>query len=219
MKSNITIIYVILPIITLLGGWILGLLSSFMLERIRREQAIQAKLFDQYLKVREEIAAAISLIIGKTRPQCNDILRVVASEHVEDISRLFFTHYDLLPHEVAIEMVCLYCCLLKDSKHVYRCDNRNRIVPLDLSNDFAVSEFIRGITIVNNLMLYAPSAFRSKNKDTKRDAIIRCQAFSVLAELNKYFGKKKLMSWGKFLRKPPIAEKDNYEISRTTQCT
>lgn len=217
MMDALTANNFVLPMLTLFGGWLLGLFSSAFLENMRRKQSIQGKLFDQYLIVRKEITAAISQIISQTRPQLKSPGAIALIGHAEEISRLYFTHFDLLPSEVVSEMICLYSCLLKAGKHIYCKDGKDRIVPLNLNSEKALTSFLKKISMVRNLMYYAPGAIRSTRQDVRRNTIIRCQAFSVLASLNRYFGKKILMSWDSSLAKFPIT--DNANSTRTRQIT
>jgi hypothetical protein len=203
----------VLPIVTLLIGLLFGLFSSLLLERMRRKQLFLSKIFDQYLKVREEITESLGNLhvlvtqIDKT-PDYNILM-----EYRDKVSGLYFKHYDLLPGEVLMELICLYACITKQGKNIYRCDDKLRIVPMNINNKMELREFVEKISLVKNLKIYAPNVLNSSNKEIKASLIINMQAWSVAAALNKYFGLNEIMSWGKHLRKIPIREQNTLLIN------
>lgn len=195
------ILTTVLPLGTLILGWLLGLSSSMVLERIRHKNILQAKIFDQYLKVREEIVGAISGLMSSLRESDDQIDYSIIEEYTQKVTELYYRHYDFLPEDVLFEIICLYSCLAKKGKNIYRCDPRSRVVQLDLNNDAALSGFLEKLSLVKNLRYYYSQAIKSRNEIRRTKAIIQLQCFKVGAVLNSFFRVPELMSWGKYLRK------------------
>ena len=201
MKDLDTILTLMLPLVTLILGWLLGLSSSMVLERIRHKNVFQTKIFDQYLKVREEIVGAISGLMSLVRESEDHIDYSIMKEYSEKVTELYYRHYDFLPEDVLFELICLYSCLAKKGRNLYRCDLKGRVASLDPNDAAALSEFLEKLSLVSNLRYYYPQAIKSRSEIRRTKAIIQLQCFKVGAVLNSFFRVSELMSWGKYLRK------------------
>ena len=174
-----------------------------------RLQTIMGKIFDQYLKVRRDLTETLSELTNL------GVLKLVNFDELprinDDLSRLFYLHYDFLPSEVLLEMHCLNACLASGGRHLYRCGDGNRIAPLDLSKARKVEKFIEETVLVENDRVEARLALGLPDR---RSAILNYQARRVLGALNDNFRWRSLVLWGWWLRKRPIYEQTQLVLSR-----
>jgi len=185
---------VVLPVITLIIGAILGLVSSTYVTYIQKRDSISIKLLEQFFKVRDEICDKLS---GLASLKIGD---PVDPKHVtevrEGISRLAYKYYDILPPQVLREIYCLHACLGDSKNRIFRCKD-NLVVPI--TEDHELQDFISDISLVDNLKAFGLVPLKSRNDAVKKSACINYQARCVLKSLNDHFTINHLMSWARAL--------------------
>jgi hypothetical protein len=184
-------------------GTLVGFASSFALERVRRREAILSKLFDHYIKVREEVVEVVSkLAITEYSSETEEDSLQVASRK---ISYLFYRHYDLLPRRALLELACLYSCLAGEGRHFYYADSSNRLRRLNPKDSSQALNIARELSLFTNVHHFAILVLMSKDSKRRRTAIVNYQARKVLRALNEEFTLTKLFRLEKHLPKEPAA--------------
>lgn len=188
---------IILPIITLVVGTFLGLLPSIYLAYFQHKQDITGKVLDQYFAAREQLCDQLSALANLlVTNSCQLDVKIVA-EYQENVSKLFYKYYDLLPPEVLKEMLCLHTCLSDKENRLYKHEN-NFVL---LIEDQDIEGFIEGISLIDNFKYYAAIPLRSKDSHIRRSASINYQARSVLVSINRHFTVQHFISWNRYLQK------------------
>jgi hypothetical protein len=192
MKFDTTIF---IPLLTLILGTFLGLLSNFLLKNIEIVNSLRTKILSDYLTVRGELCKELSILAA---------LRVTDSlgeqffqEFRQKLVAQYYQFYDFLPAEVASEINCLFVCLSDKANRLFKISN-SKITAI---NDAELGDFVANISITENTKYAALMNLRSKNTSIRRNASASYQARAVLQSVNRYFTTKHLISILKYLNK------------------
>jgi hypothetical protein len=188
-------ITVLLPLVTLLLGGMIGVLSGLLLENRKQANGIATKVIETYLELRkqlcEEISQLTSLRIGSL-PSADELER-----KRDAISTLHYRYYDFMPKRVLQEINCLYACLRDRENRLWVIrDNELR-----LANEEEIVAMIEDISVVGNFKYYALIPLMSDDRDTRRAASINYQARRVLQVVNQDLTIRALVKWSRSLRK------------------
>jgi len=186
---------VLLPLVTLLLGGAVGVLSGLLLENRKQANGIATKVIESYLELRkqlcEEISQLASLHIG-TLPSADEL-----SRKRDTISTLHYRYYDFMPKRVLQEINCLYACLGDRENRLWVIrDNELR-----LADEDEIVAMIDDISVVDNFKYYALIPLKSNDRDTRRAASINYQARHVLRVVNQDLTIRALVKWSRSLRK------------------
>jgi hypothetical protein len=182
-------------------GALVGFASSYALERVRRREAILSKLFEHYIKVREEVVEVVSkLAITEASSESEADSLEVASQKV---SYLFYRHYDLLPRSALLELACLHSCLSGGGKRLYYVDSTGQLRRLNPKDSSQARRIARELSLFTNVHHFAIQVLMSDDSKRRRTAIVNYQARKVLKTLNDEFTLTKLFSLEKHLPKEP----------------
>lgn len=188
---------IILPVITLVAGTFLGLLTSVCISYLQHKQDITVKVIEQYFAAREQLCDQLSTLANLQVTSSGQLEAKTLAEYQENVSKLFYKYYDFLPPEVLKEMLCLYTCLSDKENRLYRHENNC----LFLIENKALEAFVERISLVDNFKYYAPIPLKNKNSHVRRAASISYQARSVLVSINHHFTIQHLISWNRYLPK------------------
>ncbi len=140
---------ILLPIVTLLLGAFLGVLSGLLLESRKQANTVAAKVIESYLELRKQLCGELSELAS---------LRIGALPSVDELQRkrdliscLYYRYYDLMPRRVLQEMNCLYACLGDWENRLYVIRNNE----LRLANDDEVHALVEDLSLVDNFRYYA----------------------------------------------------------------
>jgi hypothetical protein len=186
---------VLLPLVTLLLGGAVGVLSGLLLENRKQANGIATKVIESYLELRKQLCEEISQLAG---------LQIGALPSAEELSRkrdaistLHYRYYDFMPKRVLQEITCLYACLGDRENRLWVIrDNELR-----LADDDEIVAMIEDISVVDNFKYYALIPLESDDRDTRRAASINYQARNVLRVVNQDLTIRALVKWSKSLRK------------------
>jgi hypothetical protein len=189
---NVTIV---LPIVTLILGASLGVLSSLLLERRKQANEVATKVIESYLELRkqlcDELSELASLRIGAL-PDADEL-----QKRRDLISRLYYRYYDLMPRRVLQEMNCLYACLGDRENRLYVIRNNE----LRLADDDEVHALVEDLSLVDNFKYYALVPLKRGDRDMRRAASINYQARRVLRVINEDLTIRALLKWSRSPRK------------------
>jgi len=189
---------VLISVGLLILGTLVGFASSYTLERMKRREAILSKLFDYYIKVREEVFDVVSkLAITASTQQTEEGSWALAGQK---ISYLFYRHYDLLPQRALLELACLHCCLTAGGKHFYYVDS-DRLRRLKRDDSAKAIQIAREVSLFTNVQHFSIQMLTSQDSEPRRKAIVSYQARKVLKTLNEEFTLTKLFRLEKHLPK------------------
>lgn len=183
----------------ILVGGLIGLGSSFLLERVRRRNEIIAKLFDQYILIRSEVVKVLAELANLDRPpgwMDSDL-----EQARQRVSYLFYRYYDFLPESVLMDLTCLDSCLSRRGRHFYFWDRQRRLRRLDTQDCAQVANISRSLNLFSNVHHYAVMIFAGEDTEARRAAVIRYQARQALTRLNNEFTLAKILAWSGGLRK------------------
>jgi hypothetical protein len=185
----------LLTLVTLAFGALIGLLPGLLLERRKLSYEISSKIIDNYLEARgrlcDEISPFANLRIDSL-PSDEDL-----AKKCEAISNLYSRHYDVLPHRVLQELICLHSCLK---------DRKNRLFAirddeLRFAKEDEVDELVFGISFVSNFRHVGLAPLHSKDDDKRRAASINYQARRALLIINQDMSVRMLIKWSRSTRK------------------
>jgi hypothetical protein len=185
----------LLPVITLVLGALLGLLTSVFTSAIQHRRTVVLKLLEQFLEVRKEVVNAIS-------PFTNlDLKSNMTTEsrikHRDTVAELYYRHFDFLPLPVLDSMVRLQTCLDDPSKGPYAKQD-NAIVSM---SDADLPGFVQECSLIANSWYHAPLALKSKNPMVRENQAMKLHARHVLYTMNKYASIDDLLKMVGSLRK------------------
>lgn len=178
-------------------GALVGFLSSFLLARHQHRVAQEAKILEEFFSVRRALCSVLAKLANLEMDGPLD--EADLAEKRAELSRIYFSHFDLLPADVLRELTCLYACL-KDTNHrLYGCSG-------DLLRPLSKEEIIETVdrySILRNFRIYA-RLFLLGEEHIKGgfEISINLQARKVLLTLNNYFNLDNLMYPAATLRKP-----------------
>lgn len=191
---------IFIPLLTLVLGTFLGLLSNFLLKNIEIVNSLRTKILSDYLTVRSELCRELSVLAA---------LRVTDSideqffrDFRQKIVTQYYQYYDFLPVEVASEINCLFVCLSDKANRLFKISD-SKIIAI---KDAEFGDFIANISITENTKYAALMNLRSKNVAIRRNASVSYQARTVLQSINRYFTTKHLISILKYLNKQKLVK-------------
>lgn len=185
----------LLPIMSVIIGALLGLLTSLLASSIRQRQDVTLRLLDEYFQVRKELVEAITDLANINIRDHLDSSRRAEYKYIT--SKLFYKHYDFLPKEVLEALTLLYVCLNQPNSGLYSFRG-NAILPMD---DVEVVKFIESCSLYDNTRYLAPLALKSGDPTIVGNQALILHARNVLYELNKYASIKDLLRMTKKLKK------------------
>ena len=173
----------------------MGFFSQLFFKSLEMKQDVSDKVLDQFFKARSELCAELSkLAILQELKELDPTLTATSRNK---ISELYFTYYDFLPKETLEQLNCLFACLSDRENRIFVCE-KGKILPIQPSK---LNAFIESISLIENFKYSAPIHLQSKNENTRRITSIKCQARSVLKNLNEYFTMQNLIYWIKHVAK------------------
>lgn len=195
-----------LPLLTLVGGGILGFFSSIVLLSIRQRQDIALKVLDQYLSVRREVVCTVAELADL------DLLAEVGDEklvqHKKRVAQMYYHHFDLLPAPVLNAMVLLHVCLARPDGGPYKIQG-DVVCPM---TEEEVIEFIRQCSLFANARYLAPLALNSPDRAVRVAQVVRLHSRHVLYTLNEFATVAGLLDLTRGLRKPLYRRRQNRSL-------
>lgn len=185
----------ILPLLAATIGALFGLFSTLWVSSRRQRQDITLKLLDQYFEIRKEIVNVVSELSNlRVRDELDPIDRV---RYRDEVSKLFYKHYDFLPEPVLDSMTLLYVCLSEPAAGPYIIRD-GAVVAM---NDSDVMRFIDECSLFANTKYLAPLALKSSIPTIRANQAVILHARSVLYTLNKFASIEDLLEMTKRLKK------------------
>lgn len=176
------------PLLLLVIGAALGLLSSLAVSSLGQRQAVILRLLDQYLEVRKEIVDTVSDL---TTPDRNEALpEEVRLKYRDSVAKLFYKHFDFLPHQVLDALLLLHTALANPDGRLFKVHNFT-ILPLDESE---IPSFVSACSMYKNGELIVSLALKSSNPVVRSNLGISLHARYVLYTLNKFASLDEMMS-------------------------
>ncbi len=169
-----------MPIITLIIGAFLGVLTGSFANWLQRKSNVSLKLVDRYLDVRKELADAISPLTNV--PLDREIGAIELAEKRDLVVSLFYRHFDFLPGPVLTAMICLEVCLDRPDEGLFEIRDRV-LMKMDPSR---VQGFVNECCLLENARFYIPFVLNGSNPVARKNQCIRLHARSVLMALNQY---------------------------------
>ena len=186
---------VLLPLLTLLLGALLGLVSSLFASSIQQRHTITLRLLDQYLNVRKSVADEVAPLTNLDLHI--DLPNDERLKHRHIVSRLFYTHYDFLPKPVLNSLILLDVCLGNPESGPYIV----RDATIDIMKPNEVPQFIERTSLFRNTQLVTCLALKSSDKTVRKNQTIKLHARHVLHTLNTFASIDDLASMIKTLKK------------------
>ena len=170
---------IILPIVTLIIGTALGLISSIIANKYKQHNTITEKLLDYYFSARREIVEIVGVLADLN-------IHAELDENERDkfrqkVASVYFRNYDFLPAPVYEALLTLHACLIDGKGRLFQVKDE-RIQPIPEEN---YPTFIDQLTRYRNIKLHSKIAFRSKNEKLRKNLAIKIQAQFVIHHLNK----------------------------------
>lgn len=186
----------VLPILSVAVGGLLGLLSTILVSSIRQRQDITLRFIDQYFLVRKEIVDVVTDLANLGIHQSLEASR--RAEYRISVSKLFYKHYDFLPHAVLQALTLLDVCLSSSEGKLYTLKDKAIVRMKDRAEIIA---WIEKISFYDNTRYFAPLALSSKDADIRTNQAIALHARNVLYSLNRFTSIKDLLAHIKKLKK------------------
>ncbi len=173
---------------------VMGLVSNIFIFRATQRSSYRSKIAEQYFKVRGEISDKISKIADLRTFKTYEN----TDKYIEQVSNLYFKHYDFLPEEVLNQLLCLYTSLRDDSGNIYIVkENKLRVIYCEQEID----DFVDSITLIENTREYFKYQLTKAEESKRKTIAINLQARRVLYAMNECFSLENLVTWEKYLRK------------------
>lgn len=184
-----------LPFLTLILGALVGMGTSVIASSLQHRRSIALRLLDQYLDVRKSVANRIAPLTNlDSRAELLDHTRL---EFRNNVSQLYYAHYDFLPKSVLEALILLDICLgnpdcgpfgVRDDTIVMLTDNE-------------VLEFIERTSLFRSTRLFFAMSLKTSQMPVRRNQVIKLHARYVLHTLNAYASISDLSSMVKALKK------------------
>lgn len=171
----------LLPVLTLILGGVIGLVSSLVVSFMGHRRSIALRLLDQFLDVRKSVVDAVSDLTNVGTDE--GMREEERKKHRKEISKLFYRHFDFLPKPVLDSLALLEVGLLRPEAGPYTITS-DGVVSLS-GKDLAM--FVDDLAMFGNSKLYAALALASKDRNVREIEVIRLHARHVLHTLNQYF--------------------------------
>lgn len=194
----------VFPFATLVLGALVGHFSSHYIETKKEKSVLITKLFEHYIEVRQSLTELLSEIANLSLHPSYDNEQI--DKWKSQVSKLFYEHYDFLPHEVLLSLNCLHMCLSVKGTNIYVISENSKIKKLAKKDTRQINEFIRDVTLIDNFD--GVSSLFTNGKWTKSTAM-NFQARKVLRSINDNFKYEHITSWGTNLKKLSINEISN----------
>jgi hypothetical protein len=186
---------ILLPIILILLGAVVGMLSSVLTSAREQRQGVSMKLLDQYLEVRKDVVQAVSDLTNLGT--LHEMSHVTRTEYRDRVSKLFYMHYDSLPKPVLDALILLHVALDRPEQGPYGIVD-DTILPMPESQ---LSAFVQSCSFFRNATFSAPLALNSRNPVVRSNQVIKLHARSVLTTLNQFSSVDDLLELAKKLKK------------------
>mgnify|MGYP001024502124 CR=1 FL=1 len=215
-----------LKLIYLLIGACIALLSREFGRHMQMNISYNLKLHEKYSRISQEIINSLanitSLHIMLSADQCstNNIRQCR-----QDISDLYFRHYNHLPQEVLNAMNCLFMCLSSNGKYLYiiqnckyvpetKLDKLKYFMGLDRckyvefkqcekSSDFITEDFKKMI-LSSNALKKITRILEWPEKYIPVGMKLNLQARYVIYVIHKYYQKPYVKAWDTYLTKHDV---------------
>lgn len=169
-----------LPVISLVLGTVLGLLSSLIASSIKQRQAVTEKRIDYYFEARKELVDIISILADLNIH--SNMLDKERDEYRQKIATLYFKNLDILPTPVLHSLLTLHATLKYRKGKLFQVIN-STLVTLPESE---YSKFVHQMAAFKNTRIFSGIAFKSKNPEIRKNLTIKLHAQNVLYNLNKF---------------------------------
>jgi len=184
-----------LPVISLILGTILGLVSSLIVSLYKQRQTVTEKILDQFFIARKEIVEVLSKLADlRINYDIDDIER---DEYRQKVATLYFKNIDLLPIQITNALLTLHACLLNGKGNLFQIKD-DCLVKLP-KQDYSI--FINQFARFKNTKLFSALAFKSKTEKTRQIIAIRLHAQNAIYILNKFASNVELLKMTKNLKK------------------
>lgn len=185
----------LLPVLTLIVGALLALLSTLVASYIQHRRIFAVKLLEQYLVVRQDVAAVVAPITNiKSDLQ---ISPKTWQKHRDLISMLYYRHFDFLPESVLNSLVRLQTCI-----------DHPAIGPVAITNNTILAmtkeeipDFIEECSLLCNAAYFAAMALTSNNPIVRRNYAVKLHARHVLFQMNKFASISSLLNLERAMQK------------------
>ncbi len=187
-----------LSAVTLIVGWILGLISSYFIHR----QNINMKIIDQYFEARKIIAKEIAPLtnIDLAKVWTKDEL----SSYMSRVSSLYYEHYDLLPTQVLEALMLLEICL--GDPHagpvIIRDGNVDRMTAQE------TVAFVTDLTHFQNTCTAICLSLQSSANWVRGNQSIKLQGRNVLHAMNRFSSVNAMYSLKRNLRRRKVRARE-----------
>jgi hypothetical protein len=159
-----------LPILTLVGGALLGLLSSLMIAFLTHRRTISLRLLDQYLEVRKDVVDTVSDLTALDLHQPVDPQQRL--DYRKTISKVFYRHFDFLPEPVLDALLLLEVCLGSPERGPYAIASGS-IRPMQGDE---LASFIERSSRLQNARFAAAVALKSNDATMRANEAIQLHA-------------------------------------------
>ncbi len=186
---------IILPILTLIIGTALGLISSLIASKYKQHNTITEKLLEYYFSARSEIVEVVGVLADlNVHDELDENER---DKFRQKVASIYFRNYDFLPAPVYEALLTLHACLIDGKGRLFQVKDE-KITPIP---EKSYSTFIDKLTRYKNIKLYSKQAIQSKNERLRVNLAIKLQAQSVIRYLNKLVTTEDLINMTKNFRK------------------
>ncbi len=213
-------------LIYLLIGACIALLSREFGRHMQMNISYNLKQHEKYSRISQEIINSLanitSLHIMLSADQCstNNIRQCR-----QDISDLYFRHYNHLPQEVLNAMNCLFMCLYSNGKYLYIIQNCKTVPETKLdklkyfmgldrckyvefkqcekSSDF-ITEDLKKMILSSNALKTITSILERPEKYIPVGMKLNLQARYVIYVIHKYYQKPYVKAWDTYLTKHDV---------------
>jgi hypothetical protein len=170
----------ILPILMLIAGTVLGLLSSLFASAIQYRRTLEVKLFEQYLSARQNVAEVLAPLTNA------DVLSAMSRETRlqarDSVAILYYRHFDFLPIEVLDSLVRLQTAIDHPEGGPISL-NDGMVAPMERQD---IPKFIDECSLLKNSSFFACIVLNSSDEEAKRIHVIKLHAQHVLFQMNKF---------------------------------
>lgn len=183
------------PILLLVLGTSLGLLSSLAISSLGQRQAVVLRLLDQYLEVRKEVVETVSDLTTPSRSEA--LPEEIRLKYRDSVAKLFYKHFDFLPYQVLDALLLLNTALANPDGRLFKVQDAT-ILPLD---DSEIPSFVSACSMYRNGGLIVALALKSSNPIVRSNLGIGIHARHVLYTLNRFASLDEMMSIASTFRK------------------
>ncbi len=185
----------LIPVLMLLAGAAVGLLSSLVASAIQHRRSLEVKLLEQYFVARQSAAELLAPLTNA------DVLSAMPHEEMrrarDAVAILYYRHFDFLPIEVLNSLVRLQTAI--DYPHLGPISMQNGIVsPM---SDADIPAFIEECYLIKNGAFFACMALNAPDSESRRVYVIKLHAQHSLFQLNRFASLEMLGGIEKTMRK------------------